>query len=342
MSTKTTKKKPAEKIDFAAKKEEAALVVSKMHENLAGDILSEADWKARVSFMSRMHAYSPRNLLLMWSQWEERKHIRMVCRALEAGIFGAPISPTLPEFTHPAAASTWKKMGGHVTKDEKGLGVLAPYTVPDWKKDPDPITGKQPTKVIGFILKFRTFDIAQITGVEAPPEIVKLLKGDGPAEVWDSLVALAASLGYPVKVESVPGKANGFVLYGDYIAVEQANDPAQRIKTLAHEIGHVLLHAPEVVPAGLPDRVREIEAESVAYTVLNLIGYDTSDYSLGYVHGWAKGNGALIASTLERVAETATRIIGYLETGELPDGRKVSVFDFTEAGTPAEDGVLVA
>ena len=36
-------------------------------------------------------------------------------------------------------------------------------------------------------------------------------------------------------------------------------------------------------------RSREVQAESVAYTVCQHFGLDTSDYSFGYVAGWSSG-----------------------------------------------------
>ena len=66
---------------------------------------------------------------------------------------------------------------------------------------------------------------------------------------------------------------------------------AQTIKTLVHEIAHAKLHALPVeggiiVGAHEKDRrTREVEAESVAYTVCQYLGLDTSDYSFGYITG---------------------------------------------------------
>ncbi len=70
---------------------------------------------------------------------------------------------------------------------------------------------------------------------------------------------------------------------------------AQTIKTLVHEIAHAKLHALPVeggiiVGAHEKDRrTREVEAESVAYTVCQYLGLDTSDYSFGYITGWSSG-----------------------------------------------------
>jgi len=68
------------------------------------------------------------------------------------------------------------------------------------------------------------------------------------------------------------------------------NSPAQRVKTIGHEIAHALLHEK------FDDRaVAELEAESTAYVVCQALGLDTSDYSFGYVATWAGGGEQAIA-----------------------------------------------
>ena len=68
----------------------------------------------------------------------------------------------------------------------------------------------------------------------------------------------------------------------------------QTVKTAIHEIAHAKLHAvkpdEKAAPADKKDRhTKEVEAESVAYTVCQRYGIDTSDYSFGYIAGWSSG-----------------------------------------------------
>ena len=60
--------------------------------------------------------------------------------------------------------------------------------------------------------------------------------------------------------------------------------PAHRVKTLAHELAHALLHV-DVTDRGL----KELEAESVAFVVCHAIGIASDNWSFGYVAGWAGG-----------------------------------------------------
>ncbi len=71
-------------------------------------------------------------------------------------------------------------------------------------------------------------------------------------------------------------------------------DDAQAVKTLAHELGHVLMHGPDQLAARdtrLCRGAAEVEAESVAYLVASAHGLDVSGYTFPYVATWAAGVG---------------------------------------------------
>lgn len=92
----------------------------------------------------------------------------------------------------------------------------------------------------------------------------------------------------------------------------------QTIKTAIHEIAHAKLHdidlnAPE--QAERPDRsTREVQAESVAYTVCQHFGLDTSDYSFGYVAGWSSGRDIKeLKASLETIRTAASELISEIE-----------------------------
>lgn len=102
------------------------------------------------------------------------------------------------------------------------------------------------------------------------------------------------------------------------MSVRPGLSAAQACKTLAHELGHVLLHAPD---DGIPRERAEVEAESVAYVVCQAAGLVTDDYSLPYVAGWAGGNVALVRDTADRVIGAARQVLDRLaaDTGALLD-----------------------
>ena len=60
--------------------------------------------------------------------------------------------------------------------------------------------------------------------------------------------------------------------------------------------------------------VRGLEAESVAYTVCQHYGLDTSDYYFGYVAGWSSGREmSELKSSLETISATAAEIIDSID-----------------------------
>ena len=94
----------------------------------------------------------------------------------------------------------------------------------------------------------------------------------------------------------------------------------QTLKTLIHEIAHAKLHdidlnAPLEDLENRPDRrTREVQAESIAYTVCQHYGLDTSDYSFGYVAGWSAGRELTeLKSSLETIRSTAAEIINSID-----------------------------
>ena len=104
------------------------------------------------------------------------------------------------------------------------------------------------------------------------------------------------------------------------IALDEGMSELQTLKTAIHEIAHAKLHdidlnAPKDEQQPRVDRrTREVEAESVAYTVCQHYGLDTSDYSFGYVAGWSSGRElAELKSSLETIRSAAADIINSID-----------------------------
>ena len=90
--------------------------------------------------------------------------------------------------------------------------------------------------------------------------------------------------------------------------------PEHTAKTLIHETAHILLgHTDNLADYAHHRGLAETEAESVAYVVAGLTGFDTSSYSIGYIAGWADADSTLITSTATRVLHTVHTIANILE-----------------------------
>ena len=90
------------------------------------------------------------------------------------------------------------------------------------------------------------------------------------------------------------------------------------LKTMVHEVAHSRLHDKEVnqsMDIPVKDRnTKEVEAESVAFTVCQHFGIDTSDYSFGYIAGWSSGrNMKELKSSLDTIRKTASELITGIE-----------------------------
>ena len=59
---------------------------------------------------------------------------------------------------------------------------------------------------------------------------------------------------------------------------------------------------------------KEVEAESIAYTVCQHFGIDTSDYSFGYIAGWSSGRDTKeLRSSMDTIRRTASELITGIE-----------------------------
>jgi hypothetical protein len=202
--------------------------------------------------------------------------------------------------TRVAGFHAWRKFGRHVRKGEKAIWILAPMTRKvrdDEHRDHDHAEGAR--VLLGF-KPVTVFDLAQTDG-EPLPEIATRLQGDDPLGVYGDLERVADAMGYRVEDADFDGGKNGDCNFANKrIRVRAGNAPAQRVKTLAHELAHALLHE------GFTDRaLAELEAESVAYIVCASQGIESDDYSFGYVAGRSGNHEPLTESGVRQLIRDA-------------------------------------
>jgi IrrE N-terminal-like domain len=83
--------------------------------------------------------------------------------------------------------------------------------------------------------------------------------------------------------------------------------PAEEFATLAHELGHELMHRGERRTA-ITKTIRETEAEAVAYIVCSAVELQTSSASQDYITLY-NGDSAVLLESLAFIQEAATKII---------------------------------
>ena len=235
-----------------------------------------------------------------------------------------------PDATLVAGYTSWKKnFDRHVKKDEKSIKILAPapYKVQEEREKIDPATQKpvldadgQPVTETVEVLRpafkvVSVFDVSQTDGKELPDIAVDELTGsvENYAAFFE---ALKQESPVPISFEDIPGGAKGYFSHAENrIAIQEGMSEIQTVKTAIHEIAHAKLHAinpdEKVAPEERKDRhTKEVEAESVAYTVCQRYGIETSDYSFGYIAGWSSDKDTKeLKGSLETIRSTAAEMI---------------------------------
>ena len=294
-----TSEKPADKLKEITDRLEQGIT----------ELFESERYKEYLRVMSKFHNYSFNNTLLIAMQ--------------------------KPDASLVAGFSSWKNnFGRNVMKGEKGIKIIAPspFTVkqevektdpqtgkPVIGKDGKPVTEEKEIKVPAYKV-VSVFDVSQTEGRELPDIAVDELTGDVD-RFKDFFAALEQASPVPIGFEKIEGGAHGYYhLEEKRIAIDEGMSDLQTLKTAIHEIAHAKLHdidlnAPKEEQKPRVDRrTREVEAESVAYTVCQHYGLDTSDYSFGYVAGWSSGKElAELRGSLETIRSTAAEMINAID-----------------------------
>jgi DNA primase len=343
---------PASPAEAAEREAARAAKLEQLHVTLAeqvGAIRNGQDWQRWLHVAATFPTYSLNNVLLIAAQ--------------------------RPDATAVAGFGAWKALGRQVDKGSKGIAILAPMVRRPKAGQPDhgPVDAaaasegaeagagtsassaggadgdatRDPARSgrsIGGFKVVHVFDVAQTSGQPLPerPRPV-LLAGQAPHGLWDALAEQVRARGFELRRGDCPGGVNGLTHYLERTVTVRADvDDAQAVKTLAHELAHVLLHDPTgratvttpgvtttatatepgaalaaADPALPPETAAtsagqcrgrwEVEAESVAYLVSSVHGLDTGAYTFAYVAGWA---GEVAGADVDQVVRgTAQRVL---------------------------------
>jgi len=258
-------------------------------------LASSEDWQNLLKVAGSFHRYSPNNQMLLAVQGAD-------------GLV--------------ASFHTWKQITAEdgqpcrIRKGETALRVFAPIRARDREVDPETGWPTDPA-IVGYKL-VPVFCQTQLVSPPDLPAQPKLLDGqDPPPELWDAVANQIYGAGFTLKrgpIDGVP-EAKGITKFVERaVIVRDDLSPQQALKTQIHELAHVLMHDPSLGEDGgkLRERV-EVEAESVAFVVCDLLGVDSAEYSIPYVASWAVGDPERIQETAQAVLATARKIIGGIE-----------------------------
>ena len=261
--------------------------------------------------MSRFHSYSYNNTILI--------HMQM------------------PSATHVAGFNKWKnQFGRHVKKGEKGLTIIAPTPfkkrIEEMKLDPDtraPVLDHDGNVImeereveIPLFRPVKVFDVSQTEG-RPLPSLVSSLTGD--VQQYEAFMeALRRTSPVSIMFKPLREGLDGFLSLNDQtITIREGMSQVQTVCAAVHEITHAMLHNREqdqiTATAGNTDQeppkpkdknTREVEAESVSYTVCQYYGIETSANSLGYIATWSKDKALPeLKASLETISKTANILI---------------------------------
>ncbi len=291
---------------YMSEKQKVKEITDKLEAGLK-ELFESEKYKSYLSTMSKFHNYSFNNTLLIAMQ--------------------------KPEATLVAGYQEWQKnFERHVNKGEKAIRILAPapYKIKEERDKLDPVTGemmfdengmpqKEETEVtIPAFRAVSVFDVSQTDGKPIPElEVNELLS---TVEGYEDFVQALMNISpVPIAFEDIPGDSKGYFSTAEKrIAVQENMSESQTLKTMVHEVAHSRLHDKEVnqsMDIPVKDRnTKEVEAESVAFTVCQHFGIDTSDYSFGYIAGWSSGrNMKELKSSLDTIRKTASELITGIE-----------------------------
>ena len=286
------------------------------------------DWRRALEFAARFRSRSFNNTMLIYAQHYV---------AYQAGRVPAPTP------TYVAGFKQWLSLNRQVMKGQSGYAILVPVTGRFASSTPENSEswrrlnrGEKPTwgevvrsRLVG-LRPAHVWDLSQTEGDPIPERpMPTLLQGQAPDGLWDGLAAQVDARGFTLK--RVPnaaaiGGANGITDYlTREVAVRTDMDAAAQVKTLAHELGHVLLHGPDNQDAAMHRGITEVEAESVALIIGAAHDLDTASYTIPYVTSWARSVPGktpveVVQATAERVRRTAVSILDQIETPQVGDG----------------------
>jgi N-terminal domain of anti-restriction factor ArdC len=258
-------------------------------------VATSEDWQNLLRISGSFHRYSPNNQLLLAAQ----------------GADGTV-----------ASFNTWKQVPAtdgrpcQIRKGEKALRIYAP--IRSVRHGIDEETGDEIVETSA--VRFKLVPVFHEGQLAAPPDLPaqpKLLGGEGPpVAVWEAIADQINAAGFvlrrgPLDGPDGPKGVTNFIERS--VTVRDDLVPAQALKTEIHELGHVLMHDAEIREPGMARERMEVEAESVAYVVCDILGVDAGSYSIPYVANWAGADVELVQATAQKVLSTARDVVAGLE-----------------------------
>lgn len=287
---------------MAGKREQQMKEITERLEQGVKELFTSEMYTEYLKTMSQFHNYSFNNTLLIAMQ--------------------------KPDATLVAGYQAWqKKFKRQVKKGEKGIQIIAPAPIREKEEiekfDPEtnepilrPDGQPETEEVVHIIPRFRiatVFDVSQTYGEPLPElETPELMGNVENYEVF--MQALREISPVHIRFDEIESGAKGYYsTVNKETVIQRGMSEMQTMKTGIHETTHAKLHDREIMEE-LGEKknqmTREVEAESVAYTVCLYFGLDTSDYSFPYIAGWSSSvDMKELRASMDTIRKTAGEMI---------------------------------
>ena len=282
------------------------------------ELFNSDKYKEYLKSVSQFHNYSRRNILLI--------HLQK------------------PDAKRAASYELWKsKFNRHVKKGEKAIWIYAPTKKEAEKKlmeKLDPKTGEPLLDENGKVImeemttltpdiRFRlvpVYDVSQTDGDPLPEIIEDLTSNVEHYEAFIETLKYVSPL--PIVFEQMESTQDGYCKFDDKIAIREGMSESQTVAAILHEITHAKLHEQrDAAPIGdggrgtgaefIPKnrRIKEIEAESIAFVICARFGIETGANSFGYLAEWSRHDPEMkqLKSSLDTIRNEADSLIKDIE-----------------------------
>jgi hypothetical protein len=223
------------------------------------------------------------------------------------------IATQKPDATKVAGIRVWNSLGRLVKRGEKGILILAPMVgyrrfcqneiAANIQTDNEASECKAEPQLFGFRAVY-VFDISQTEGKELPT--LTEVHGDVSGfheRLFEFVQSQGVELNYSERIAPAKGLS-----HGGKITLLSGMKAAEEFSTLLHEIAHEMLHRGDQ-RTRTTKKVRETEAEAVAFVVGSAIGLQMGTASADYIQLW-HGDANLLRESLEAVQQAASVILG--------------------------------
>jgi len=254
------------------------------------EVKSSDEFHEMLKFFSKFHDYSYHNTILIQLQ--------------------------KPDASYVAGYRQWqKKFNRQVKKGEEGIAILAPFS---YKKT---VTEVEEVEIDGEIIETEVqkevpkvhfkpvyvFDISQTEPIDDTedselPTLDTGLQNNGGSELLKPLTEFAINQDLSITYKSLPEGTEGY-FKGDNIIIDDNLNDTEKASILVHELGHAMLKH----DVNLSREIKELEAEAVAFVVMDHYGIEIK--SDKYLALYKKDYD--LKESLKRIHKVATRIIEF-------------------------------